>query len=117
MLALVDVTHNTAYTLSAYQTPAVPKAPKMSTVPKGVSEKDEAKAAEGGEEQTKAKFVNGVREHGLHLVSKLRYDADLASTRAKFVLMICHALNWQGAWMGRVSIPPCCSTPIPTVQR
>ena len=123
MLALVDVTHNTAYTLSAYQTPALPKAPKVSTVPKEVSEKDEAKATEGDEEQPKAKtndnktpeqprttridsylshlkrdtnpllgkirylvadsyyaktkFVNGVREHGLHLVSKLRHDADL----------------------------------------
>jgi hypothetical protein len=123
MLALVDVTRNTVYTLSAYQIPALPKAPKMSTVPKDLSEKDEAKAAEGGEEQTKAKtnanktheeprttridsylshlkrdtkpllgkirylvadsyyaktrFVNGVREHGLHWVSKLRHDADL----------------------------------------
>jgi hypothetical protein len=44
LLALVDVTHNTAYTLSAYQTPALPKALKVSTVPKEVSEKDEAKA-------------------------------------------------------------------------
>src|SRR5450759_2044169 len=55
MLALVDVTHNTAYTLSAYQTPALPKAPKVSTVPKEVSEKDETKATEGDEEQPKAK--------------------------------------------------------------
>jgi DDE superfamily endonuclease len=123
MLALVDVTYNTAYTLSAYQTPALPKAPKVSTVPKEVSEKEEAKAAEGDDKQPKAKtnnnktpeeprttridsylshlkrdtspllgkirylvadsyyaktkFVNGVQEHGLHLVSKLRHDADL----------------------------------------
>jgi len=55
MPALVDVTHNTAYTLSAYQPPALPKAPRVSTVPKEVSEKDEAKAAEGDEEQPKAK--------------------------------------------------------------
>ena len=32
LLALVDVTHNTAYTLSAYQTPALPKAPKVPEV-------------------------------------------------------------------------------------
>jgi hypothetical protein len=113
MLALVDVTYNTAYTLSAYQTPALPKAPKVSTVPKDVSEKDEAKAKTNDNKTpeeprstridsylshlkrdtnpllgkirylvadsyyAKTKFVNGVREHGLHLVSKLRHDADL----------------------------------------
>jgi Transposase DDE domain len=123
ILALVDVTHNTAYTLSAYQTPVLPKAPKVSKVPKEATEKDEAKAAEGDDKQPKAKtnanktpeeprttridiylshlkrdtnpllgkihylvadsyyaktkFVNGVQEHGLHLVSKLRHDADL----------------------------------------
>jgi len=34
LLALVDVTHNTAYTLSVYQTPALPKVPKISEVAK-----------------------------------------------------------------------------------
>jgi len=29
LLALVDVTHNSAYTLKAYQTPTLPKAPKV----------------------------------------------------------------------------------------
>jgi hypothetical protein len=113
MLALVDVTYNTAYTLSAYQTPALPKAPKVSTVPKDVSEKDEAKAKTNDNKTpeeprstridsylshlkrdtkpllgkirylvadsyyAKTKFDNGVQEHGLHLVSKLRHDADL----------------------------------------
>jgi hypothetical protein len=35
-ISLLDVTHDTAYTLSAYQTPVFPKAPEVSTVPKEV---------------------------------------------------------------------------------
>ena len=118
LLALVDVTLNTAYALSAYQTPALPKAPKVA---KESTVNTEAKVAQGADEKPKTnanktpkeirttridiylahikrdtklllgkirylvvdslyattKVVNGVREHGLYLVSKLRHDADL----------------------------------------
>ena len=118
LLAVVDVTRNTAYTLSAYQTPALPKAPKVakeSTVnTEAEVTQDADKKAKTNANKTpketrttridiylahikrdtklllgkirylvadsfyaKTKFVNGVREHGLHLVSKLRHDADL----------------------------------------
>jgi hypothetical protein len=121
LLALVDVTHNTAYTLSAYQTPALPKAPKVPKVAKestvntedniaqDADKKPKSKAKKAPKETrttridiylahikrdtklllgkirylvadsfyAKTKFVNGLREHGLYLVSKLRHDADL----------------------------------------
>ena len=121
LLALVDVTHNTAYTLSAYQTPALPKAPKVPKVAKESTVNTEDKVAQDADKKpktkankapketrttridiylahikrdiklllgkirylvadsfyAKTKFVSGVREHGLHLVSKLRHDADL----------------------------------------
>ena len=103
MLALVDVTHNTAYTLSAYQTPALPKAPKVSTVPKEVSEKDEAKATEGDEEQPKAKtndnktpeeprttridiYLSHLKRDTNPLLGKIRYlVADSYYAKTKFV--------------------------------
>jgi hypothetical protein len=49
LLALVDVTHNTAYTLSAYQTPALPKVAKESTV------NTEDKVAQDTDKKTKTK--------------------------------------------------------------
>ena len=124
LLALVDVTHITAYTLSAYQTPALPKTRKAPKVPKVAKEstvntedkvtqdadkKPKTKAHKTPKETwgsridiylahikrdtkrllgkirylvadsfyAKTKFINGVVEHGLHVVSKLRNDADL----------------------------------------
>jgi hypothetical protein len=121
LLALVDVTQNTAYTLSAYQTPALRKAPKVPKVAKESTVKTEDKVVQGADKKTKSKanktpketritridiyldhikrdtkrlskkirylvadsfyaktkFINGVVEHGLHVVSKLRHDADL----------------------------------------
>lgn len=124
LLALVDVTHNTAYTLSAYQTPALPKAPKAPEAPKVAKESaanTEDKVAQDADKKiktkatktpketrttridiyldhvkrdtkrllgkirylvadsfyAKTKFINGVVEHGMHVVSKLRHDADL----------------------------------------
>ena len=121
LLALVDVTHNTAYTLSAYQTPALPKAPKVPEVVKESTVNSETKVAQDVEKTPKSKaektpketritrvdiyldhvkrdtngllgkirylvadsfyaktkFINGVVEHGLHVASKLRHDADL----------------------------------------
>ncbi|GEM_PF-1869290 len=38
LLVLVDVIHNTAYTLSAYPTPALPKTPKAPKIPKVAKE-------------------------------------------------------------------------------
>jgi len=121
LLALVDVTHNTAYTLSAYQTPALPKAPKAPKVAKESTVNTKDKVAQDADKKiktkanktlketritridiyldhikrdtkrllgkirylvadsfyAKTKFINGVVEHGLHVVSKLRHDADL----------------------------------------
>ncbi|MDP2100483.1 MAG: transposase, partial [Methylobacter sp.] len=121
LLALVDVTHNTAYTLSAYQTPALPKAPKAPKVATESAANTEDKVAQDADKKTKTKatktpketrttridiyldhvkrdtkrllgkirylvadsfyaktkFINGVVEHGMHVVSKLRHDADL----------------------------------------
>ena len=118
LLALVDVTHNTAYTLSAYQTPALPKVPKVAKestvntedkVAQDTDKKTKTKANKTPNETritrldiyldhvkrdtkgllgeirylvadsfyAKTKFINGVEEHGLHMVSKLRHDADL----------------------------------------
>jgi hypothetical protein len=118
LLALVDVTRNTAYTLSAYQTPALPQAPKVAKestvhteaeVTQDADKKPKTNAHKAPKETrttridiylvhikrdtrlllgkirylvadsfyAKTRFVNGVREHGLHLVSKLRHDAGL----------------------------------------
>lgn len=116
LLALVDVTHNTAYTLSAYQTPNLPKstakqnkkAKQVATTPKKIKHKAKSQPFVGPLLPTridcylehlkrdinallqygicylvadsfysKAKFVNGVLELNLHLMSKLRHDADL----------------------------------------
>ncbi|UOA10485.1 hypothetical protein [Methylobacter sp. S3L5C] len=121
LLALVDVTHNTAYTLPAYQTLALPKAPKVPEVVKESTVNSETKVVQDVEKTPKSKaektpketritrvdsyldhvkrdtkgllgkirylvadsfyaktkFINGVVEHGLHVASKLRHDADL----------------------------------------
>jgi hypothetical protein len=115
LLALVDVTHNTAYTLSAYQTPDLPKstarlnkpAKKVAATPK-TENKAKHKPFVGPPLPTridvylehlrrdinallehgirylvadsfyaKVKFVSGLEELRLHLISKLRHDADL----------------------------------------
>jgi hypothetical protein len=120
LLALVDVTHNTAYTLSTYQTPTLPKAPKVPKVAKESTINTEDKVDQDPDKKTKikanktpketritridsyldqikrdtklllgeirylvadsfyakTKFINGVLEHGLQVVSKLRHDAD-----------------------------------------
>jgi len=115
LLAVIDMGHNTAYTLSASQTPALPQ----STAKRGKSAKKVATTAEATPKAkrqplvgpplptridsylghlrrdlkallgrgirylvadsfyAKAKFVSGVTELNLHLVSKLRHDADL----------------------------------------
>jgi hypothetical protein len=118
LLALVDVTHNTAYTLSAYQTPALPKAPEVvkestinteAKVVHDIEKTPKSKADKTPKETritridiyldhvkrdtkrllgkirylvadsfyAKTKFINGVVEHGMHVISKLRHDADL----------------------------------------
>lgn len=111
LLALVDVTHNTAYTLSARQTPALPRSTRKGQSPPA-NTKDKTKVKHPsfvgaplptrmdsylGQLQhaitvllgcgirylvadsfyAKTKFVSGVRELNLHLISKLRQDADL----------------------------------------
>ena len=86
----MDVTHNTAYTLSTYQAPAFPKAPKVPKVAKESTVNTEDKVACDTKQllggirylvadsfYAKTKFINGVVEHGMHVVSKLRHDADL----------------------------------------
>lgn len=84
VLGLVDLTEHTAYTLSASQTPP--------SLPEGESRLDfylslvkaqahtlrrftEHLAADGF--FAKSKFLDGLREMDLHLVSKLRHDAQL----------------------------------------
>jgi hypothetical protein len=89
-LALVDVTYNTAYHLSTLQTPdtdtiatllgadgsridwyLVHLRQDMGLFPRGVTHL----AADGA--YAKQKFVDGVCEWDLHLISKLRHDANL----------------------------------------
>ena len=116
LLAMVDVTHNTAYALSASQTPALPrstcKGQSQPTKAVATTTKTRHKAKHTpfvgpplptridsylGHLQhhikallgcgirylvadsfyAKTKFVSGVRELNLHLISKLRQDADL----------------------------------------
>lgn len=120
LLAMVDVTHNTAYTLSASQTPALPRSTgkgqsqPAKTVAATTKTKPKAKVKAKhkpfvgpplptridsylGHLQhhikallecgirylvadsfyAKTKFVSAVRELNLHLISKLRQDADL----------------------------------------
>jgi hypothetical protein len=116
LLAVVDVAHNTAYTLSACQTPNLPQstlkgqgkpAKPVASTP-NTKHKTKHKPFVGPPLPTridsylghlqhnikallgcsirylvadsfyaKAKFVSGVRELNLHLISKLRHDADL----------------------------------------
>ena len=52
---LVDVTHNTDYTLSAYQTPALTKVPKVPKVAKESTVNTEDKVAQDTDKKTKAK--------------------------------------------------------------
>jgi len=123
LLVLVDITHNTAYTLSAYQTPSLPKAPKVPKVAEESTVNTESEIIQEADKKSKAKtktnkspketritridiyldhikhdtkkllqkvrylaadsfyaktkFINGLREHGLNVVSKLRHDANL----------------------------------------
>lgn len=112
LLAVVDVDHNTAYTLSARQTPDLPQstlkgqgkpAKKVAATPKTKCLpfvgpplptridsylghiQHHIKALLGCSIRylvadsfyAKTKFVNGVTELNLHLISKLRHDADL----------------------------------------
>jgi hypothetical protein len=112
LLAMVDVAHNTAYTLSASQTPDLPQstlkgqakpAKQVATTPKakhqpfvgpplptradsylGHLKCNSQALLECGIRYlvadsfyAKTKFVSGVRELNLHLISKLRHDADL----------------------------------------
>ncbi|MBK8451735.1 MAG: transposase [Thiofilum sp.] len=111
LLALVDVTHNTAYTLSARQTPTLPRSTrKGQSQPANTKDKTKVKHPPFvgaplptrmdsylGQLQhaitvllgcgirylvadsfyAKTKFVSGIRELNLHLISKLRQDADL----------------------------------------
>ena len=55
LLALVDVTHNKAYTLSAYQPPALPKVPKVPKVAKESTVNTEDKVAQDTDKKTKTK--------------------------------------------------------------
>ena len=115
LLALVDVTSNTAYTLSTCQTPTLPKSNSKPAKSPAKSDKKTAKTGKKRREPfvgpplptridsyllhlrrdiealhkygfrylvadsfyAKAKFVSGVKVLKLHLVSKLRHDADL----------------------------------------
>lgn len=83
-LAVVDISYNTAYSLSAWQTPAVFGSEYTRTdwyvghfiqdapcLPPSVR----YVAADGY--YAKKKFTDGVTDTGYHLVSKLRHDADL----------------------------------------
>lgn len=105
LLALVDVTHNTAYALAAQQTPTLLKstAKSVTTLPKAKREPvvgpplptlmDSYLGHLDRHSRTlqalgilylvadsfyaKTKFINAVIGHKLHLISKLRHDADL----------------------------------------
>ena len=116
LLAMVDVTYNTAYALSASQTPALPrstcKGQSQPTKAVATTTKTRHKAKQipfvgpplptridsylghlqhhikallgcgirylvADSFYAKTKFVSGVRELNLHLISKLRQDADL----------------------------------------
>jgi hypothetical protein len=173
LLALVDVTRNTAYTLSAYQTPALPKAPKASKVPKDTPKKEKAKAAKVTTSNPKPMIIKRLKSpvplesivtllisnvipspcweksviwsltvftprpsllmgcenmactvsvsYGMmpacagYTTVNEKPKAGLASTRARSVLMICHALNWPGTSMDSAFTPLSSMLPHSTV--
>ena len=94
LVSLIDVATNTAYALSVRQTPPSGATPPGATMPPGETRMDfYLKHLQGVVEQgalpgsvrygvfdgafAKQKFVDGVCELGLQVVSKLRCDADL----------------------------------------
>ncbi len=99
-LAVIDVTDNTGYTLSCWQTPPQEEIEKLVVGSRSAEKKDddditrvdfyaehlrrdaahlpeEVKYLVGDGYYTKIKFVNAVREVNLHMVGKLRHDANL----------------------------------------
>lgn len=97
-LAVVDVTDNTGYTLSSWQTPPPAEIEKLLAGQRSAQNDDEITRVDfyaahlrrdaghlPGQVDylvtdgyyAKIKFVNAVREIDLHLISKLRHDADL----------------------------------------
>ncbi|UOA09100.1 transposase [Methylobacter sp. S3L5C] len=101
LLALVDVTHNTAYTLSAYQTPALPKAPKVAEVVKESTVNSETKVAQDVEKTPKSKaektpketritrvdsYLDHIKRDTKGLLGKIRYlVADSFYAKTKFI--------------------------------
>lgn len=83
-LALVDVDYNTAYHLSSYQTPKLdnPKETRMDWYLKHLQQDQgivppEVRHIVADGCYSKVKFINGIRNLNLHLISKLRQDANL----------------------------------------
>ncbi len=99
-LAVIDVTDNTGYTLSCWQTPPQEEIEKLVVARQSAEKGDDddisrvdfyaehlrrdavhlpedVKYLVGDGYYTKIKFVNAVREVNLHMVGKLRHDANL----------------------------------------
>jgi hypothetical protein len=97
-LAVIDVTDNTGYSLSSWQTPPQEEIEKLVAEQKPAENEDEITRVDFYAEHlrrvapylpqavnylavdgyyTKFKFVNAVREVDLHMVGKLRHDANL----------------------------------------
>jgi hypothetical protein len=97
-LAVIDVTDNTGYSLSGWQTPPQEEIEKLVAARKPAENEDEITRVDFYAEHlrrdaaylpedvnylavdgyyTKLKFVNAVREVDLHMVGKLRHDANL----------------------------------------
>ena len=84
-LALVDIDYNTAYHLSSRQTPQLDSPKKETRVDDYLKHlQQDSSALPAGVRYvladgyySKIKFINGVCNLGLHLVSKLRHDANL----------------------------------------
>ena len=98
LLALVDVTRNTAYTLSAYQTPALPKAPKIPEVAKestvNVGAQDAKKALKNKADKTPKEmritridiYLDHIKRDTKLLLGKIRYlVADSFYAKTKFI--------------------------------
>lgn len=83
-LALVDIDYNTAYHLSSRQTPPLDSPKKETRVDDYLKHlQQDSSALPAGVRYvladgyySKIKFINGVCNFGLHLVSKLRHDAN-----------------------------------------
>lgn len=97
-LAIVDVTDNTGYSLSSWQTPPQKEIEKLITNQRPLADDEEISRVDFYAEHlrrdasylsqeikyiaadgyyAKTKFVNAVRELELHLIGKLRHDANL----------------------------------------